>query len=258
MKLKVAIVQMTSVLDFQVNLDKARDFCQQALDQGAEAIFFPEVFYSMAGGERTPHLVQGENEHFKNIKSLATDFGLHFIGGTAAAVGAGEIRNRSLNFSKQGRELGIYDKIHLFKCDTDQVKLDESEVYCPGEDYHVVNLENWKIGQSICFDLRFAEMAGHYRKKGCHILTYPSAFTVPTGKAHWEILLRARAIENQVYVIAPAQWGKNNEKIETYGHSMIIDPWGDIIAIIEEGEGIAVAELDTDVIDQARRRIVMS
>jgi predicted amidohydrolase len=260
--MKVGIVQLTSVLDFETNLKKIRSFLQEAKDRQVEAVFLPECFYSMSDGTGpTPYLVNGENEHYVNIQKLASDYSLYILAGTAAAIGGGNVVNRTYNFSPEGKDLGCYDKINLFSCniqkDGKSKVIDEGKVYTPGEDYKIIDALGIKIGLGVCFDLRFPEMALSYREKGAQILTYSSAFTIPTGKAHWHTLVKARAIENQCYVIAPAQWGENNDKIQTYGHSLIVDPWGEVLADAKEGEKLIVADLNFDKIEEVRNSVIM-
>ena len=257
--MKVAVLQLTSVLDYKVNLATIRRLLKEAKELGAEAAFLPEVFYSMSDGVTpTPYLIEADNQHFNEIKKLATDFELAVIGGSAASLKNGKVVNRAYNFDKFGVDLGHYDKINLFACDLPDKKISEANNYTAGSEYKVVELGDLKIGLGICFDMRFSELALHYRMKGAKILTYPAAFTVPTGKAHWHTLLRARAIENQCYVIASAQWGQHNDKMQTYGHSLVVDPWGDIILDLTEGEKVGVVDLDFSRIDLVRQSVLMN
>jgi predicted amidohydrolase len=257
--MKVAVIQLTSVLDNKTNLKTIRSFLKEAKEKGAIAAFLPEVFYSMSDGiTPTPYLVEEGNEHYQEIQKLATDFEMALIGGSAAASLNGKVVNRAYNFDKLGRDLGHYDKINLFACDLPNKKISEAKNYTAGSEYKVVEFDSTKIGLGICFDMRFSEMGLHYRKAGAQILTYPAAFTVPTGKAHWHTLLRARAIENQCFVIAAAQWGHHNEKIQTYGHSIVIDPWGDILLDLEDGEKVGVVDLDFSKIDLIRHSVLMN
>lgn len=260
--MKVAIVQMTSVLDYRVNLEKIESFLEEVSSQSIDAVFLPECFYSMSNGRGpTPHLVEFENEHYKNIQNLAKKFKVSLIGGTAASLVDGVVINRAYNFSSEGEDLGHYDKNHLFSCDFvrdgKRKKIDEGDVYTPGTESKLLEYSGVKIGLGVCFDLRYSEMSLEYRMKGAQILTYSSAFTVPTGMAHWHTLLRSRAIENQCFVIASAQWGVNNEVISTYGHSLIVDPWGEVLVDAKEGEGIYVQELDLDKISEVRSQVIM-
>lgn len=257
--MKIAVLQLTSVLDYKINLAVIRRLLKEAREQGAEAAFLPEVFYSMGDGNTvTPYLVEEKNEHYNQIRTLAMEFEMALIGGSAAALCNGKVVNRAYNFDKTGKDLGHYDKINLFACDLPNKKISEAKNYNAGADYKMIELNGLKIGLGICFDVRFSEMGLHYRLKGAEILTYPAAFTVPTGKAHWHTLLRARAIENQCYVIAAAQWGHHNDKMETYGHSLVVDPWGDVILDLGEGEKVGVVDLDFLKVGLIRQSVLMN
>lgn len=257
--MKIAVIQLTSVLDYKVNLETIRAQLAEAKALGAEAFFMPEVFYSMSDGVTpTTFLVEEGNEHYKNIQKLSIDFQMAQIGGSAATLKNGKIVNRAYNFDKNGVDLGHYDKINLFSCDLPNKKINEGNNYTAGSEYKMISLGSTKVGLGICFDMRFSEMAHQYRMNGAEILTFPAAFTVPTGKAHWHTLLRARAIENQCFVVASAQWGHHNDKIQTYGHSVVIDPWGDIVLDLEEGVKVGVVELDFSKIELIRKSVIMS
>jgi predicted amidohydrolase len=257
--MRIAVLQLTSVLDYKTNLQTIRRLLEEASLQGAEVAFLPEVFYSMSDGVTpTPYLVEVGNEHYNEIKKLATDFKIALIGGSAATLLNGKVVNRAYNFDKTGRDLGHYDKINLFACDLPNKKISEAKNYTAGSEYKMVELDSHKIGLGICFDMRFSELGLHYRMNGAEVLTYPAAFTVPTGKAHWHTLLRARAIENQCFVVAAAQWGHHNDKIQTYGHSLVVDPWGDVILDLEEGEKVGVVNLDFSKVDLIRQSVLMS
>jgi predicted amidohydrolase len=258
--MKIGVIQLQSVLDPAVNLEKIRSFLKNAKSEGAEAVFLPEVFYSISDGTRaTPYLVEGQNEHYQAIRKLALDSSLYILGGSAATLVDGKVMNRSYNFSPDGKELVLYDKMNLFSCDlskhpSNQI-IDEGKVYTAGNKPQMLEIGQFKIGLSICFDLRFPELFRSYSFQGANVLSISSAFTVPTGKAHWHTLIRARAIENQSYVIASAQWGKHNEKMSTFGHSLVVDPWGEILADAQEGEKIIFAELSLEKILSVRERL---
>lgn len=259
--MKVAVFQLCSELDYQPNLEKIKNAAKEAANAKAQILFLPECFYSMSdGSEPTPHLVNKENDHFKNIQKIAAENSIHLIGGSVAYL-EDKVINRVLNFDHEGKELPYYDKMHLFSCDITRdgkrKKINEADIYTPGNKPQMIDVLNWKIGLGVCFDLRYSEMAKNYRDQDAQILTYSSAFTVPTGKAHWHTLLRARAIESQCYVIAPAQWGRHNDKIQTYGHSLIVDPWGEVLADAGKGEKLIFAELDTERITQVRSMVKM-
>ena len=259
--MKIGIVQMQSILDPEHNLAVIRKFIDEAKQKDVKALYLPEVFYSMSdGAAATPYLVEEGNEHFQKIQKLAKDNQVFLIGGSCATKVGNDVINRIYNFDPNGELIGTYDKIHLFSCDlsrhgSKQI-IDEADVYTAGNQPEVLKVGEFTIGMSLCFDLRFPEMFRDYSmKRGCNVLTIASAFTRPTGKAHWQTLVRARAIENQCYVIAANQWGEHNPKIRTYGHSMIVDPWGDILADAGEGECLITAELSMDSIKEIRSRL---
>lgn len=261
--MKIALIQITSVLDYKINLEKIQNLLQKAKGEGAKIAFLPECFYSMSDGKKpTPYLIEDNNEHYNNIKKLAVDSGLYIVGGSAATLVDGKIINRAFNFSPVGEDIGHYDKRKLFSCDIIKEgirkKVDEGDIYTPGNDGKIIEVEGWKIGLGICFDVRFSAFADQYRKNDVDILTYASAFTVPTGMAHWHLLNRARAVENQCYVVSSAQTGQNSEVVSTYGHSLIVDPWGDILADCGEGEGMSVVELFKERKDQVRKQVIMT
>jgi predicted amidohydrolase len=263
--MKIAMIQICSVLDPKVNVLKIQKLISEvkAQDSSVKYFFFPEVFYSMSDGTKpTPFLVEKDNEHFKEIQNIAISNEIYILGGSAATSIGEKIVNRSYNFAPDGSEICEYDKIHLFavnlKGNEKSTVIDESIVYSSGNESKVFDLAGFKFGLTICFDLRFPEMFREYFKQGVNVFSVSSAFTYPTGKAHWETLLKARAIENQSYVIACNQWGKHNDKFSTYGHSMVIDPWGEIIANCEEGECFAICELDLKRIEKIRGRMNIS
>lgn len=258
--MKIGVVQLRSVLDPAINLGTIRTFLDEAKKEGAKAVFLPEAFYSMSDGTKpTPYLVEGNNEHYEAIRKLAIDSGLYILGGSAATLVDGKVMNRSYNFAPDGTELTTYDKMNLFAVDLSKhpsnTVVNESKVYTAGNMPKLLDLEGFKIGLAICFDLRFPEMFRSYSYNGANVFSISSAFTVPTGKAHWHTLMRARAIENQSYVVASAQWGQHNEKMSSFGHALIIDPWGEILGDAGEGEKIIFAELELEKVAAVRARM---
>jgi predicted amidohydrolase len=258
--MKIGVIQLQSVLDPEINLSTIRKFLNQAKTENVEAVFLPEVFYSMSDGtQATPHLIDGQNSHYEAVRSLAKDSQLYILGGSAATLMNGKVMNRSYNFDPNGNEIAIYDKMNLFACDLSKHPshqiIDEGRVYSKGNTPKMIEVNNFKIGLSICFDLRFPELFRNYSSLGANVLSISSAFTVPTGKAHWHTLVRARAIENQSYVVASAQWGKHNDKMSTFGHSLVVDPWGEVLVDAQEGEKIVFAEFSLDRIKSVRERL---
>lgn len=259
--MKVAVVQLTSVLDPSLNLAKLKELLKEAKSQGAQAAFLPECFYSMSNGlSPTPYAIDASDpdcEHLKNIVNLAVETKIDIIGGSAATLVDDKIINRTYSVTASGELLPSYDKIHLFSCKLKDKNINEADIYTPGNSLKHLHVGAFQVGLGICFDIRYSAMAHQYRLRGADILTFSSAFTVPTGKAHWHLLNRARAIENQCYVISSAQWGQNNERISTFGHSLIVDPWGEVLVDLKEGEGVGVAELSREKIQQVRDSVHM-
>ncbi|MDD0852623.1 hypothetical protein HBN50_05920 [Halobacteriovorax sp. GB3] len=260
--MKVSLIQLTSVLDYKKNLEKLEELLQVAKDNHSKMAFLPECFYSLSDGTGpTPYLVSNNNEHYKNIQNLAKRFDLYLIGGSAATESEKGILNRAYNFSPQGEDLGHYDKRYLFSCDIvrdgKRKKVDEGDIYTRGQKEKLIDVDGWKIGLGICFDIRFPELARSYRNQGADILTFSSAFTVPTGQAHWHLLNRARAVENQSYVISSAQWGNHNERVNTFGHSLCVDPWGDILCDNGEAQNVMTATLSKERIQEVRQSVIM-
>ncbi len=277
-ELRVAAVQMRSVGDLMTNLTACGSLAAQAASEGAKLVVFPECFAFLGRGEGDKLPIAEVLEHrtgpvMTMLRDLATKHGIWIIGGGTPEVVPGDT-NRTYNTAvvvdPSGNLVARYRKIHLFDVDippevgTDEpsagrrpgVVLRESDSTARGEDLVVVEIEGVPVGLSICYDLRFPEL---YRKLvkdlGAQIVVIPSAFTAHTGAAHWHTLMRARAIEDQTWIVAPAQWGRHNEKRESYGHSMIIDPWGTIVRERAEGDGVITATLDSTVLDTRRSQM---
>ena len=258
--MRIAIFQLTSQLDPACNMQKIEKAAREVKWEGAEALFLPECFYSMSDGiTPTPHLVSRENRAFKEIQNIAAKNQIYLLGGSVAYDRDGTVVNRALNFNPRGELISFYDKRHLFACDFlrdgKRKKINEGDLYQKGEKIVVDHIGDLKIGYGICFDLRFPVQSWELREKGANLLTYASAFTVPTGKAHWHILLRARAIEGQCFVIAAAQWGRHNSRLQSFGHSLAVDPWGEILCDLGEGEKWKLVDLDLDKALKVRRQI---
>ncbi len=247
--MRIAIFQFSGQLDPVHNMQKIEKAAREVKLEGAEALFLPECFYSMGDGVApTPHLVSEKGGAFEKIQNVALQNQIYLLGGSVAYDRDGTVVNRALNFNPSGELISFYDKRHLFACDFlrngKRKKINEGDIYQRGEKLLVDQISDLKIGYGICFDLRFPVQSWQLREKGANLLTYASAFTVPTGKAHWHTLLRARAIENQCFVIAAAQWGKHNSRLQSFGHSLAIDPWGEILCDLGEGEKWELVDLD--------------
>ena len=260
--MKVAAVQMVSAASVQANLDSAHALLAQAAQSGAELAVLPEYFCLMGHRDSDKLAVrerfaEGPIQSF--LAATARELGLWLVGGTLPLVAGDEahVRNTCLAFSPAGECVARYDKIHLFKFDNGRERYDESRVIEPGGEPVSFELRDrggqaWRIGMSVCYDLRFPEL---YRALQADVLLVPSAFTYGTGQAHWELLLRARAIENLAYVIAPAQGGVHENRRRTWGHSMVVDPWGAVLAQRREGPGVVMADLDAAQLAQWRTQL---
>ncbi len=252
----MAAIQMVSGAELEANLAAAERLLAAAAAAGARLAALPENFY-LIGRHETDKLKLREPDGKGPIQSFlsatAKKLGLWIVGGTAPIDCGKEDRILSacLVFDDSGARVARYDKMHLFRFDAGgEERYDEARTLEPGARAVAVASPFGRLALSVCYDVRFPEL---YRALGeFDVLFVPSAFTVPTGRAHWETLLRARAIENQAYVIAPAQGGLHGSGRRTYGHTMVVDPWGEVLALRAEGEGVVMAEIDPARIAQVR------
>lgn len=272
--MRVAAIQMVSTPSIEQNLSAAARLISQAAEKGVELIVLPEVFATLEGlsplaevGEvahpAIPSLGAAPLQDF--LASQAAKHALVIVGGTipllsredGSLIEDGRVRASSLVFNAQGERVARYDKVHLFDVQVSdaQAQYSESLTYEAGSELACVEVEGCQVGLSVCYDLRFGELYRQLVTLGAQLITVPAAFTAVTGAAHWEPLLRARAIETQCYIVAAAQGGIHSETRETWGHSMIIDPWGVVLDCVSTGEGIAIADIDLTRIDDIRLRM---
>jgi nitrilase len=252
---RFAALQMVSTPEVMSNLESADRLIAAAAAAGARLAALPENFYLIGRHEgdkvklREP---DGEGPIQSFLAAAARRHRVWIVGGTApiSCADPGRIRSACLVFDDSGRRVARYDKMHLFRFEAGDERYDESRTLEGGESAVAVQSPFGRLALSVCYDVRFPEL---YRGLGdFDAMFVPSAFTVPTGAAHWETLLRARAIENQAYVVAPAQGGLHTSGRRTYGHSMIVDPWGQVLAVRPEGEGVLLAEIDTERVQEVR------
>jgi len=248
-KTRVAAVQMISGPEVAPNLEAAGRLIAAAAAAGARLVALPENFY-LIGRQDTDKLAARESDGAGPIQDFvsrtARAHQLWIIAGTVPISGSDErhIRGACVVYDDSGKRVARYDKMHLFRFTSGDERYDETRTLEPGERPVAIESPFGRLALSVCYDVRYPEL---YRSLGAFDAMFvPSAFTVPTGAAHWETLLRARAIENQAYVIAPAQGGTHAGGRRTYGHSMIVDPWGEILAVQPEGEGVVLAEIDPE------------
>jgi predicted amidohydrolase len=280
---RVAAIQMVSTPRIEENIATARRLIQESVAQGASMVLLPE-YWPIFGMKETDKLSFAEEPGSGTIQEFLSDvsrqLGIWLIGGTVPLIAESitadalpddenleaseensfplpkckRVYNTMLVFNPVGEMVSRYDKIHLFSLSHGKETYNESRTIAPGRDIRVAELPFGKVGLSVCYDLRFPEL---YRAMGrCNLLVAPSAFTYPTGEAHWKMLLQARAVENQAYVLAAAQGGIHENKRRTWGHSMLVDPWGRVIAEKEtDGEGFIIGDIDTQEISSIRERL---
>lgn len=247
---RVAAIQMVSTADLKTNLDAAAGLIASAVASGARLVVLPENFPLMGRTERDKVAIRepfGSGPIHNFLSSTARAHGIWLVGGTIPleASAPDKIRAASLLYDDQGVCVARYDKIHLFDVMIEgRERYQESATIEPGGEVVVTPTPFGRIGLSVCYDLRFPELFRSMLDRGVEIITIPSAFTATTGRVHWEALLKARAVENLCFVIAPNQGGRHANERETHGHSMILDPWGQILARVESGPGVAWADID--------------
>ena len=253
---------MVSTPSLNQNLEVAACLIKAAANSGAQLAVLPEYFCLM--GLKDTDKVQareavGSGPIQERLAAMAQENNIFLVAGTIPleAKEANKVLNTSLVFDPQGKQIARYDKIHLFGFQTETERYEESETIAagsqPGQFAIKLNEVDWRFGLSICYDLRFPELYRSLGQVDCHII--PAAFTYTTGKDHWEILLRARAIENQCYVLASAQGGIHLNQRRTWGESMLIDPWGQILSKLPEGEGFIQGTLSKDKLKEVRSKL---
>lgn len=267
--MKIAAIQMVSGVDVAANLLRARALLAQAADQGAELALLPEYFCLLGQGDQAKLQIRerpgaGPIQDF--LAGTARELGLWLVGGTlpldagAEASPSALAYNSTQVYSPQGECVARYDKIHLFRYDNGREHYDEARTLKPGQQpvrfvCQARDGQAWRVGLSVCYDLRFPELYRAHAQAGVDLLLVPSAFTHTTGQAHWEPLLRARAIENLAFVAAAAQGGVHENGRRTWGHTMVVDPWGRVLGRHAEGEAVVLAELDGAWLRQCRQQL---
>ena len=255
---QVAAIQMVSTPDPAENRRAAERRVLEAAASGAQLVLLPE-YWAILGHRETDKVdhaeAPGDGPLQAFMSELSARAGVWLLGGTIPLQSreAGKVLNSLLAYAPDGTQAARYDKIHLFGFNRGTESFDESRTILPGSEIGLLETPFARIGLSICYDLRFPEL---YRAMGhCDLIVVPAAFTYTTGRAHWEILLRARAIENQCFVLAAAQGGHHPNGRQTWGHSMLVDPWGEIRTELAEGEGVISGEIDRDWMDSVRRSL---
>lgn len=270
---RIAAVQMVSSADITHNMRSAERLIAEAVARGAGLVVLPENFAVLDGGPQA-RFAEREGDLSAPLQGMlsriARQSGIWLVAGTmplitrpasSANAGAmltdGRVRPASLVFDPSGKLVARYDKIHLFDVEVSdrQARYAESDSFEAGDTPVCIDTDCGRLGLSVCYDIRFPELYRYYFARHADLITVPSAFTKVTGQAHWEVLLRARAIENQCYVVGAGQGGVHNERRETFGHSMIVDPWGRVLDVLPSGEGVVVADIDHDALRDIRQRM---
>ena len=272
--IRVAAVQMISSTDPDANIDTMKRLVRQAAEQGADWVLLPE-YWPLMGRKDTDKLAFAEplvNGRFDEtryarfsetrcarfqttLSETAAECGVVLFGGTIPlpSPDEGKVMNTMLVYDREGTQIGLYHKMHLFGFSGLGERYAEADTISAGGDVPKLTADGVPLAVGVCYDLRFPEF--FRAQQPFDVLLLPAAFTYTTGKAHWELLLRARAVENQCYVIASAQGGEHESGRRTFGHSMIIDPWGEILDVLPEGEGIVIADLDGTRLQSVRTRL---
>ena len=262
--MKVAAIQMVGCESVHRNLDEARRLLEQAAKGGAELAALPEFFCLMARENDAKRAIAEEFDSGpiqRFLSDCARDLALWIVGGTlplrTPTGGGTRVRSASLVFDPGGACVARYDKMHLFRFEQGAEKHDETLLLEAGGEPVAFELPSrdgrrWRVGLSVCYDLRFPEL---YRALAADLLLVPSAFTYPTGQAHWELLLRARAVENLAYVLAPAQGGLHENGRRTWGHSMLVDPWGEVLAECASGAAVIAGTIDAERLESRRTQL---
>jgi deaminated glutathione amidase len=258
--MKIAALQMVSTPDVARNLEAAARLIAQAAAADAQLVALPEYFCLM--GRRDDDKLgiaeaPGEGPIQRFLSAQARQHGVWIVGGTLPlrTASAARVNNSCLVFAPDGSLAARYDKMHLFAFDNGRERYDEGRVLEAGTQPVALQAGPLRVGLSVCYDLRFPELYRALMQPPCDLLCVPSAFTYTTGQAHWELLLRARAVENQCVVLAPAQGGTHENGRRTWGHSMIVDPWGEVLALQAEGEGVVLATVDAQRLAAVRTQL---
>jgi predicted amidohydrolase len=256
--MRAAAIQLNSTRDVDANVATAERLVGAAVDDGAELVVLPEKWSLLAAGEDLEELAQPlDGPAVSAARGWAREHGIHLVAGSVAERVPGRelLSNTSLLIDPDGEIAATYRKIHMFDVDVGGVSYRESAHELAGEEIVSASAGEIELGLTVCYDLRFPELFRILALRGADAITVPAAFTAVTGRDHWKVLLRARAIENSVYVIAAGQFGAAAPHYESWGHSMIVDPWGSVLEVLADGEGHAIAEIDRAEIEAVRAKV---
>ena len=257
-KIKLALCQMDVIDDKERNLKKATEMIAESVEKNADFIVLPEMFNCPYSNDK--FIEYQEEEHasptLNLISSLASENNVYILSGSIPEKDNGNLYNTSYLFGRDGKIIAKHRKMHLFDIDVkDRITFKESDVLTAGNDFTIADTEFGKIGIGICYDIRFPELARIMVEEGALILLYPGAFNLTTGPAHWELLFRSRALDNQVFCVGVAPALNKNASYHSYGHSIITNPWGEVIAKADEKEELVIAEITLNEIKKVREEL---
>ncbi len=257
-KIKLALCQMNVIDDKKSNIEKASSMIADGIDNNADFIILPEMFNCPYSNEKFIEYAEEEKDSYtlNKISKLAGDNNVYILAGSIPEREDDKIFNTSYLFDKKGNIIAKHRKMHLFDIDVkDKITFKESDVLTAGDEFTIADTEFGKIGIGICYDVRFVELARIMVENGAMILFYPGAFNMTTGPAHWELLFRARALDNQVFCVGVAPALNTDASYHSYGHSIVTNPWGEVISQADENENLIICEIDLSEIKKIREEI---
>lgn len=256
-KFRLALIQLAVGASKQDNLARATHLVKEAAIKGANIVALPECFNSPYGTSYFPEYAEPiPGPSTETLVKSAKDNGIYLIGGSIPEKDGDKIYNTCTVYDPKGEMIAKHRKMHLFDIDVPgKIRFQESETLSPGNTFTTFDTPFCKVGVGICYDIRFAEMAQIYAKKGCQLLVYPGAFNMTTGPAHWELLQRARAVDNQVFVAAVSPARDEKASYVAWGHSTVVSPWGEVISTTEHEENIVYTDIDLSLVEQIRNQV---
>ncbi|MFC1504827.1 carbon-nitrogen hydrolase family protein, partial [Spirochaetota bacterium] len=253
--LKLAVCQLKPAYDKQKNIDKAVKMIKKASDAGANMALLPEMFVYPYEMNALMHITDTHDETISQLAACAKENNVYICSGSIPLKKGKKLTNTSFLIDRKGNTILTYSKCHLFDVSFNELKVRESAYFSPGTEVQSASTEYGRIGIAICYDIRFPELIRKLTLQGIHILLVPAAFSILTGRAHWHTTFRCRAAENQIFIAAASPARNTASSYKAYGHSMIIGPWGDVLAEAKTGEKVIIAELNHRVLKEMRKRL---
>lgn len=257
--IKIAICQLRTKLEQEATMNKARSMILEAAQQGAQIVALPEMFNCPYSREYfKKYAALGHSLTVSELSSWAKETGIYLVGGSVPELDGDSLYNTSFVFGRKGELLARHRKVHLFDIDVPGMRFRESSTFTPGRDVTVFDTEYGRMGCAVCFDVRFPELFRAMASRGARLVFLPAQFNMATGPEHWEVTMRVRAIDNQIFLAAAAAARYEGFSYECWGHSMVVEPYGHILSAADEKEQIVYADIDLDRVDQVRRQLPTS